>query len=163
MAQRRNPPIDLEALRALVEPALDGSGLDIEDVQVRRAGSRALVRILIDRDGGLTVDDAARAARAVSRALDASGVLGELSYVLDVGSPGVERPLTLLRHWQRNTGRLVRITGADGARVGRIESASGPAPDQAPVEVVVDGDRIPFSTVTRAVVQVEFVDGQSED
>lgn len=163
MAQQRTAPPDSEALRPVVAAALGDTGLDLEDIQLRKAGSRVLLRILVDRDGGLTLDDAAEAARRISRGLDESGAMGERSYVLDVGSPGVDRPLTLLRHWQRNIGRLVRITAAEGALVARIDSAAGPAPDQPPSEVVVDGRMIPFAEVRRAVVQVEFGDGGPED
>lgn len=151
------------ALTQAVAPAVAAHGADLEDVQVRRAGSRLLVRVLVDRDGGVTLDDVAEVSSSVAQALDDASVLGERSYVLDVGSPGVDRPLTLLRHWRRNVGRLVRVTAATGpGRTGRIVSAAGPDAAAAPDAVVLDieGSRVelPGSTIRRAVVQVEFSD-----
>ncbi len=154
----------VDAIEAVVGPAVIGLGADLEGVQVRKAGSRLLVRILVDVDGGVTMDQVADVSVAVSNALDADGVLGERSYVLDVGSPGVDRPLTRLRHWQRNAGRLVRVTETDGSvRTGRIVSASGPAPQEPPQSVVVDIDGIQAEVagpqIKLAVVQVEFTGG----
>jgi ribosome maturation factor RimP len=135
--------------------------VDLEDVQVRQTGQRLLVRILIDTDSGVSLDTVTDVSRAMSEALDDSGALGERSYLLDVGSPGVDRPLTLLRHWRRNAGRLVRIAGTDGSTLtGRIIAATGAADDLAPERVEIDADgtvtALAGDQVRRAVVQVEF-------
>lgn len=161
MSARKSSPEQAAAVTAAVAPVAAAAGVDLEDVQVRRAGSRLMVRILIDTDGGVSLDAVTDASRAMSQALDDSGALGEQSYVLDVGSPGVDRPLTLLRHWRRNVGRLVRITGADGSvQTGRIVAAAGLAEDRAPeqVEIEIDGTvtALAGAQVRRAVVQVEF-------
>ena len=154
----------VQAVESVVGPAVAALGADLEGVQVSKAGSRLLVRILVDVDGGVTLDQVADVSVAVSNALDADGVLGERPYVLDVGSPGVDRPLTLLRHWRRNAGRLVRLTGTDGSvREGRIVAAAGPAPQDPPESVIVDIAGTPIEVagpqLKRAVVQVEFTGG----
>jgi ribosome maturation factor RimP len=161
MSSRQSPPQQAEAVRDVVAPLASRAGYDLEDVQVRRAGERLLLRILVDTDGGVSLDQVAELSRDISEALDGSGVMGERSYLLDVGSPGVDRPLSLLRHWRRNTGRLVRITGVDGAvRTGRIVSAVGGALDREPDSVVLDIDgtatTVTIGEVRRAVIQVEF-------
>jgi ribosome maturation factor RimP len=161
MAARNSSPQQTTAITAAVAPVAAAAGVDLEDVQVRRAGSRLVVRILIDTDGGVSLDAVTDVSRAMSQALDDGGVLGERSYLLDVGSPGVDRPLSLLRHWRRNIGRLVRITDTDGAaQTGRIVAATGPADDRAPERVEIDRDgtvtALPGERVRRAVVQVEF-------
>ncbi|WP_422752819.1 ribosome maturation factor RimP [Micromonospora sp. WMMD708] len=103
-----------DRLRAVIEPVVAGAGYDLEDVSVSRAGRRHVVRVIVDADGGINLDAVAVVSRAVSAALDAaeeSGgdiVAGE--YQLEVSSPGVDRPLTLPRHWRRNAGRLVKVT-----------------------------------------------------
>lgn len=166
--QAKSTPKQSEAVRAVIEPVVAAAGLDLEGVQLQRAGSRLLLRVLVDRDGGVTLDEAAQAARELSEALDGSPVMGEQAYLLDVGSPGVDRPLTLLRHWRRNAGRLVRITMADGSvLLGRVGSASGEADDAPPARVMIgtqDGDAtVEGAQVRRAVVQVEFGEAEAED
>ncbi|MDQ1682331.1 MAG: ribosome maturation factor RimP, partial [Frankiaceae bacterium] len=94
----------------LLEPVVAATGADLEDVQVRAAGRRSVVEVVVDRDGGVTLDDVAEIARVVSEALDADDPLGETPYTLEVGSRGVDRPLTLPRHWRRAIGRLVKVS-----------------------------------------------------
>ncbi len=103
------------------EPVVVAAGYDLEELVVRAAGSRSVVRVVVDRDSGVSLDDVAALSRALSDLLDArEGDLGPSAYVLEVTSPGVDRPLTLPRHWRRNTGRLV-TTAVDGADlIGRV-------------------------------------------
>lgn len=142
------------ALRSLIEPLVTSVDCDLEDVVIRQAGKRRLVRVVIDHDGGLPLDLVAEVSRSISRALDDSDVLGQSAYVLEVTSPGVDRPLTLPRHWQRAAGRLVEVTPRSGAvllgRVLAVDEASATL-DVSGVEQVVA-----FADVARAVVQVEF-------
>jgi ribosome maturation factor RimP len=140
-----------DAARGLVAPLLADSGFDLEDLTVRQVGRRRLVEVVVDRDGGLTLDDVAEASRLLSDPLDAV-VPGE--YVLEVTSPGVDRPLTLPRHWRRNVGRLVRAICRDGrAPVGRVVTA-----DDDTVTLDVDGAPVVLTldAVARGEVQVEF-------
>ena len=77
---------------------IDALGLDLEAVDLTSAGKRRVLRVAIDKDGGVTMDDIADATREVSRVLDDTSVMGEQAYTLEVSSPGVDRPLTLPRH-----------------------------------------------------------------
>jgi ribosome maturation factor RimP len=143
-----------EQLATLLEPVLGSAGLDLEDVQVSQAGRRRLIRVLVDQDGGVTLDDIADATRVVSDALDASEAMGDQAYTLEVSSRGTDRPLTLPRHWRRNHGRLVRVETADGRSVtGRIAGS-----DDGEVLLVVDGTdaTVALADITKALVQVEF-------
>ena len=137
----------------LVDP-LRALGLDVEAVEITPAGKRRILRVAVDQDGGVTLDEVADATREVNRVLDASDVMGEQPYTLEVTSRGVDRPLTLPRHWRRNAGRLVKVTLADGSSAtGRIGES-----DDAGVTLDVEGtDRqVAYPEVTRALVQVEF-------
>ena len=108
----------------LVDP-LRAMGLDVEAVEVTPAGKRRVLRVAVDKDGGVTLDDVADATREVSRVLDESDVMGEMPYTLEVTSRGVDRPLTLPRHWRRNEDRLVKATLTDGSTLtGRILTSS---------------------------------------
>ena len=137
----------------LVDP-LKEMGLDVEAVEVTPAGKRRVLRVAVDKDGGVTLDDVADATREVSRVLDDSDVMGEMPYTLEVTSRGVDRPLTLPRHWRRNQDRLVKATLTDGGEVtGRILDS-----DESAATLDVDGDRreVAYADVAKALVQIEF-------
>ena len=151
-----SPSRDLlrDQLRDVVEPVCAAHGFDLEALEVAPAGRRRRVSVVIDADGGVDLDRCAELSQAISGALDAANVLGESPYTLEVSSPGVSRPLRLPRHWRRNTGRLVRVTLADGGDlVARIETA-----DDAGVVLDADGSarRLPYDAIGTARVQVEF-------
>lgn len=159
------PRSDLNArkarLREVIEPVVTAAGYDLEDLSVSRAGRRHVVRVIVDADGGINLDAVADVSRAVSAALDAAEeaggdiVAGE--YQLEVSSPGVDRPLTLPRHWRRNAGRLVKVTvrGPEGDRqvTGRIAAA-----DDERVTLETDAGRAehPYAELGPGRVQVEF-------
>lgn len=147
-------------LHRLLAPVVRGAGLDLEDVVVRRAGSRNLVRVVVDRDGGLDLDAMADASRRVSAALDGAEDVLPGSYVLEVTSPGVDRPLTAPRHWRRAAGRIVRATRRDGRSLrGRVRDV-----DDDGARLSVDGGdvRLRYVDVVRAVVEVEFSRAEEE-
>jgi ribosome maturation factor RimP len=140
-------------IEELTQPLL-AMGLDLEAADITPAGRRRVLRVAVDKDGGVTMDDVADATKEVSRILDASNVMGEQPYTLEVTSPGTDRPLTLPRHWRRNAGRLVKLTTQDGTTTtGRIQSADE---DAATLEVDGDTRRVPLAEVTKAHVQIEF-------
>ncbi|MGY1844248.1 ribosome maturation factor RimP [Modestobacter sp. SYSU DS0875] len=114
----RTPQAVTTQLAASVEPVVTAAGYDLEELVVRPAGQRSVVRVVIDRDAGVSLDDVAELSRALSDVLDGEDeAFGRAPYVLEVTSPGVDRPLTAPRHWRRNVGRLVDVTvGPDGSR-----------------------------------------------
>ncbi len=143
-----------DRLMKLLEPVVGAEGLDLEDVTVTPAGKRRLLRVVVDRDGGVSLDDVAEVSLAVSAALDAGDAMGATPYVLEVSSPGVDRPLTEPRHWRRAVKRLVKADLRDGTLVeGRIV-----ATDETGVELDVAGAprRIDYQDLARGRVQVEF-------
>ena len=110
-----------ERIESELASPLRALDLDIEAVEITPAGKRRILRVAVDKDGGVTLDDVADATREVNRVLDDSDVMGEQPYTLEVTSRGVDRPLTLPRHWRRNRSRLVKAVLADGDTVvGRI-------------------------------------------
>jgi ribosome maturation factor RimP len=149
-------------LRDELTAPLAALGLDLEDVDVTAAGKRRLLRVAVDKDGGVSMDDVADGTREVSRVLDETDAMGNQPYTLEVGSPGVDRPLTLPRHWRRNADRLVKVTLLDGATVtGRITGElTGGAEDRDDdaVSLLVDGEEqiVRLAEVAKARVQIEF-------
>lgn len=159
------------AVQELLDGALDGSGVVLEEVVVTPAGRRRVVRVVVDRaleaDGdvietveSLSLDEIAAATRTISDVLDESDVLGEQPYTLEVTSPGVSRPLTTAAHFQRNVGRLVVLTLSGAPPVtGRITRAgaddltiSVPAVKKVPAR----DETHAYAAIDRADVQIEF-------
>jgi ribosome maturation factor RimP len=143
-----------DALLSVLTGPLLALGLDVEDIEVSSAGRRRLVRVLVDKDGGVTLDDIAAATTVVSSALDDADVLGDASYTLEVTSPGIDRPLTEPRHWRRNLDRLVKVKSHDGETfTGRVTEATD---SSATIDVDGVAYEIGFARVASARVQVEF-------
>jgi ribosome maturation factor RimP len=149
-----------DRLRALLEPLAAKVGVDLEEVKVTTAGRRRQLLVVVDADDGVQLDLVAELSRSVSQALDEADAMGGAPYVLEVTSPGVDRPLTEPRHFRRAAGRLVRAQLAQGGElVARITSV-----DDEGVEVEVPGvkgrkptqRRLAFSEVAKARVEVEF-------
>lgn len=146
--------MSLSAVRAIAEPVVVAAGLDLEDISIEKVGRREKVAVIVDTDGGVSLDAIAEVSSALSAALDEGPDVASSSYVLEVSSPGVDRPLSLPRHWRRNAGRLVAIDLEDGSSItGRITAS-----DESSVTLDVDGmsQEIAFPAVKRAIVQVEF-------
>jgi ribosome maturation factor RimP len=145
--------VEAELSLLLTDP-LSGLGLDLEAVELTPAGNRRVLRVAVDKDGGVTMDDVATATKEISAKLDDSDVLGQQPYTLEVTSRGVDRALTLPRHWRRNADRLVRVELVAGDEItGRIGAS-----DQEGVTLDVDGVErtIAYLDVARAKVQIEF-------
>jgi ribosome maturation factor RimP len=156
-------------LAGWIEPVVTGAGYDLEELVVTPAGRRSVVRVVVDRDEGVSLDDVAEVSRAVSAVLDREdGDLGRAPYVLEVTSPGVDRPLTEQRHWRRNTGRLVTVAvgpaGSTEQLTGRITAV-----DDAGVTLAVEKPgkpgakrkpptprQVPWAQLGAGRVQVEF-------
>ena len=150
-------PASATALIAGLREPLAGLGVDLEAVDVQRAGRREVVRVVIDRDGGVDLDLVAQASQLIAGLLD-EPPLGEQfagAYVLEVTSPGVDRPLTEPKHWRRALRRLAIATLADGSTVaGRIVAV-----DDAGVTFESGHDElreVAFADLDRGAVQVEF-------
>ena len=143
-----------ERVRSVVEPVVRAAGLDLEDVLLSAAGRRRVLRVVVDGDDGAPMDVVAEVARSVSDVLDSTDVMGGQPYVLEVSSPGVDRPLTAPRHWRRSVRRLVKVDLIGGGELtGRVESADEEGAD---LLVGQDSRRVHYSDVSRARVQIEF-------
>ena len=160
MSPAARAKLDGAQLREHLEPVVAALGYDLEEVVASRAGSRQVLRLVVDADGGITLDDVAEVSQAVSAALDEGGLMGESAYDLEVTSPGVSRPLTEPRHWRRNLGRLVTVQAGGQELTGRIVEAGDEGivlelPGKKPG---MKGERRAFGypELGRGKVQVEF-------
>ncbi|MGI5480319.1 ribosome maturation factor RimP [Streptomyces lavendofoliae] len=149
-----------ERLRGLLEPLVSAQDLDLEEIEVSRAGRRRMLRIIVDSDEGVELDACAELSRAISDKLDETDAMGDEEYVLEVGSPGADRPLTEHRHYVRATGRLVKLQLREtGELVARILSV-----DDEGLDLEVPGvkgrkptaRRVAFPDIVKARVEIEF-------
>jgi ribosome maturation factor RimP len=176
-------PVSDDIAAALAAP-LSALGLVVVDATVTPAGSRRVLRVLVDRDvtelgssdpssrvAPLSLDDVAGATRVVSEALDSGDLMGERAYTLEVSSSGVGRPLTGYAALRRNVGRLVALAvqgelDGDDSVTGRVLRVT---PDELTVEVpatrrsVAQSRTIALDRVRSGTVQVEFGRAADED
>lgn len=149
-----------ERLRGLLEPLVTARQLDLEEIEVSRAGRRGVLRVVVDSDDGVELDAVADLSRAISQALDETDAMGEGEYVLEVSSPGADRPLTEHRHFVRATGRLVRFRLHEGGDlVARVLGVDDEGLDLEVPGVKGRGPtarRVEFPEVARARVEIEF-------
>ncbi|MGH3256987.1 MAG: ribosome maturation factor RimP [Streptosporangiaceae bacterium] len=157
---RHAPSDDENRIADVIRPVVAAAGMDLESVRVTAAGRRRLLRVVVDSDRGVSLDDAAEVSRNMSAALDSVAVMGDFPYTLEVSSPGVDRPLTDIRHWRRAVGRLVRVPVADsGAVGGRILSADA---DGVTLDVEGARRRFAYGVLGAGAIQVEFGHPQAE-
>lgn len=166
------PPQALSAaaqqrLHQMLAPLVDAVGCDLEEITVSAAGRRSIVRVIVDADGGIDLDAVAAVSRVIAEALDEETPEGPAfagAYVLEVSSPGVDRPLTEPRHWRRNRGRLVAVEvrapdSPPRALTGRVQQV-----DDDGVTLLVDGApmSVPWAQLGTGRVQIEFNRAEDE-
>lgn len=136
----------------LVAPVLHEAGFYLEDINVATPGKHRIITIIVDGDSSLNLDQVTSATRLVSDLLDSAEFLGDTPFTLEVTSPGVDRPLTLPRHWRKNIDRKVRIVFMDGKdATGRVVSA-----DDKSVRLSEPDATYALDTIKRATVEIEF-------
>ena len=150
----------------LITPALQQAGYFLEDVNIVSPGQHRIVTVIVDGESGLNLDQVTVASKLVSELLDAATFMGETPFTLEVTSPGIDRPLTLPRHFAKNVDRLLKVTKTDGIVItGRIlsnteDSVTLSVTEKKDVKEVV----VALTDIKRATVEIEFnrKDGDKE-
>ena len=139
-----------EDISAAITPALEALGFYLEDVTIISAGRRSMLTVIVDGDTHLSLDQVTSATKAIGEIVESVQSLGETPFTLEVTSPGLDRPLTKVRHWQKNINRLVKVVLLDGSEIkGRIKDVNE-------VSARVDEKNINYSNIKRATLEVEF-------
>jgi ribosome maturation factor RimP len=144
-------PVTGEELMRLLEPAVERLGYELSDLEVKLGGRDGVVRLFIDKADGVGLEDCETVSRQVSALLDVEDPLPG-HYVLEVSSPGLDRRLTKVEHFQRFMGEDIRVTlrfpisGRKNFR-GALRAA-----DEENIEVEVDGEshQLPMATIQSA-------------
>ncbi len=155
-----------DQISELITPALQKAGYFLEDVNIVNPGQHRIVTVIVDGETGLNLDQVTVASKLVSELLDEASFMGETPFTLEVTSPGIDRPLTLPRHFAKNVDRLLKVTKNDGVVIiGRIQSNTEndvtlEVTEKKEVKEVV----IALAEIKRALVEIEFnrKDGEKE-
>ena len=142
-------------LTELLNPAVTRAGFVLEEVSVTPVGKRRLISVVVDCENrNPSLDEVTVVSKEVSSILDTYSQLGEIPFTLEVTTPGIDRPLTELRHWKKNLGRLVKITPNTGEKyVARIKEV---LPREVVLELKNQESKVHFSDIARAQIEVEF-------
>lgn len=141
----------------LVKPLIEAEGMELVEVEFVRSRGGRILRIFIDKPGGVTIEDCAQVSHRVGDVLDMEDPIAE-SYTLEVSSPGLDRQLKSEADYRRYSGRKIRVittTGIDGKNVhiGRLMEFNG---DTLKVDVDGKAANIPLRLVSKARLEPEF-------
>ena len=148
--------VPLESARDAAQAVCTSLGVDLEDCSVKNAGRREVLTVVVDKDGGVDLDEVAKISSAISELLDSIEELEENPFVLEVTSPGTDRPLTHVRHWRRAISRLVDVSfiGEQTNSLIRVQSVEGEQISGTDPQGNVVVFRIP--DIDKGIVQIEF-------
>jgi ribosome maturation factor RimP len=149
----------ISALYVLISPIVEALGLELVEIQYhRRTGGRSILRIFIDKEGSVTLDDCERLSREVEAEMDVEDIIPE-SYTIEVSSPGLDRPLRKIEDYRKNIGKLVKLSTNAPIKnqrffIGRMSKVE----DDTITLILEDGEelKIPFSQVSKANLKIEF-------
>jgi ribosome maturation factor RimP len=147
-----------DQIAQLIEPALHQADYFLEDINIATPGQHRIITIIVDGQSALNLDQVTVATKLISELLDEAAFMGESPFTLEVTSPGIDRPLTLPRHFAKNLTRLIKVTKNDGEVItGRATAATD---SELTLEVAVKKEMIEsviaYSDIKRATVEIEF-------
>lgn len=142
----------------LANSTADEYGVQVVDVELAGSLRRPTVRVFIDKENGVTLDDCEKFSRALAAILDVEDPI-QTSYILEVSSPGLDRPLKAVEDFEGNIGKLVRIITKESINkqnffVGRIMEVKNDK-----VRLSIDNKieiDIPFDQISKARLEIEF-------
>ncbi len=144
-------------VKELLDPLLRGKGLELFDVEYKSSGKRGVLRVFIDREEGVTVDDCALVSRELGTLLDVHDVI-PVSYTLEVSSPGLTRPLRNPADYVRFTGKKVKIKTSSEIEKRKVFIGTLAGFEDGLVTVDADGARfeIPYGSIEKANLELDF-------
>jgi ribosome maturation factor RimP len=147
-----------QSITDLISPAVTEAGFYLEEVQIASPGSHRTITCVVDGPTPLNLDQVTIVSRLISELLDSADFMGETPFTLEVTSPGVDRPLTEVRHWTKNLTRLIKTTLNDGTiitgRLTEFNEISATLVEN--IKGRIKTHSVAFSDIKRAVVEIEF-------
>jgi len=147
-----------EKLSEIVKPVIEDMGYILFDIAYSRGKNRALLRIYIEKEGGVTIDDCEKVSREVGALLDLEDIIPS-SYLLEVSSPGIDRPIRCPEDFKKALGKKVRIITTEPIDkqsffLGKVDTSS-----EDEIELLLIKDRrvrIPYKNISKARLEIEF-------
>jgi ribosome maturation factor RimP len=136
----------------LVRPVVEASGLELWEATYRKESGRMVLRVLVDREGGVDLDTISATSERLSRRLDLEGFSDDRPYELEVGSPGVERTLRERRHFERMLGDRVKVKTFAPIAGAKVHEGALVSADAEAITVASDGGelRVPYEDIASA-------------
>ncbi len=146
----------LDRVRAMVDPILSAQGMELVEVEYRREGKGWVLRLYIDKEGGVTVEDCSRVSQEVGRSLDVEDFIST-PYMLEVSSPGLTRPLKSERDFVKYLNHLIKLKTIDPIQNRRQFKGKliGVSENRIEIEVAEGVFQIPLSNVAKANLEIE--------
>jgi ribosome maturation factor RimP len=143
---------DAAEVEAIVRPVVEGAGLELWDVSFHGASGRSVLRVTVDREGGVDLDTIAETSERLSRRLDLEGFAGDRPYELEVSSPGVERRLREARHFVRSVGERVRVKTVEPLEGTKVHEGALVSADAEAIVIAAEGGerRVPYTDIASA-------------
>jgi len=145
-------------VEALVRPVVESAGLELWEVVYRKEGGRMVLRVAVDREGGVDIDTIAQTSERVSRRLDLEGFGGSGTYALEVSSPGLERSLRTPRHFERSVGQKVRVKTVEPVAGSQVHEGTLVSADAEAIVIASEGGelRVPYADIASARTVFEW-------
>ncbi len=145
-------------LKEIIVPIITPMGVELDDIVLRRMKSRVLLKVVIDKESGVTIDDCARVSRDIEAILDVEDIITS-SYVLEVSSPGLDRPLRTPEDFKKFSGKMARVITYE-----RIENQTfflGKLVEAGDANIVIllaknKKVAIPYKDISKARLEVNF-------
>jgi len=150
-------------VEALVGPVVESSGLEVWEVSFRGEGGRSVLRVAVDREGGVDLDTIAEVSERLSRRLDLED-FGPKGYSLEVSSPGLERALRTPRHFERSVGERVKVKTAAPVEGRQVHEGALVSADAEAIVVASEGGelRVPYADIASARTVFEWGTARSK-
>lgn len=146
----------VERVRAMIHPIVLNEGMEVVDIEYRRESGGWILRLILDKEGGVTLDDCTRVSQEVGRSLDVEDIL-QTSYTLEVSSPGLTRPLRTEKDFMKYLHRLVKVKTVDPIQNRRQFKGKllGVSENEVEIEVEREIFQIPLSNVAKANLEID--------
>jgi ribosome maturation factor RimP len=146
-----------DKIREIIEPLVNDLGVELYDIELNKMRGKALLRVFIEKEGGVTIDDCEMVSREIEAILDVEDPI-PYSYILEVSSPGLDRPLKKPGDFKRHSGKTVRVITQEP--IDRQTFFVGKLVDAGDVDIVLLLQRdkkitIPYRNISRARLEVE--------
>ena len=147
-----------EELKKLVQPVVEDMGFELFNLELSVRGRKSVIQIFLDKEEGVSLDDCAEVSREVSTILDVEDLI-PWSYILEVSSPGLDRPLRIPQDFKRFRGKLAQVVTREPIDnqtffKGRIDYS-----DDICAKLILEKDKhvtIPYNIITRSRLEIEF-------